>query len=106
MSADLEIVLAKVHQLNLEELLTVQEQIIRQVRVKVVPPEIVNKVRSEQRVQIPGAYQFSSQEIETELAEVFSPEELAIMDKVDLNNLPVGSKTVTQMLSEDRRDRF
>jgi predicted transcriptional regulator len=57
-------------------------------------------------VEIPGAYRFSPSEIEAELAEIFTPEELAEIAKTDLSNLPPGTKTVTEILSEDREDRF
>jgi len=56
-------------------------------------------------IHIPGAYQPTREEVEASLARIFTPAELAEMDEVDLNNLPKGLKSVTQMLNEDREDR-
>ncbi|MEI6045057.1 MAG: hypothetical protein WCS37_11955 [Chloroflexota bacterium] len=107
MSLDLETVLAKVENLDFEELLTLQEQIIHQLRTKAPTPMVHSVEHSSSRwVEIPGAYRFSATEIEAELAESFTPEELAEIATTDLSNLPPGLKTVTEILSEDREDRF
>lgn len=46
----------------------------------------------------------TSEEIEADLAEIFTPEELAEIDKVDLSSLPQwpGQKSLSEMINEDR----
>jgi hypothetical protein len=57
-------------------------------------------------IEIPGAVRRSTDEIEAHLLAIFGSEKLAELKKVDLADLPPGHKTITEMLSEDREDRF
>ena len=95
MSAKLELVLSEIKALSLE------------LRHKTQPPAQL-QVQAGNRVKIPGAYQFSAAEIEAELAEIFTPQELAEIENEDISNLtlPARAKTSTEFLSEDREDRF
>ncbi len=65
----------------------------------------MNKKRP-RRIKLPGAYQPTAEEVEASLAKIFTPEEMVEMDKVDLDNLPVGAKSLSEMINEDREDRF
>jgi hypothetical protein len=60
------------------------------------------------RVEIPGAYRPTAEQITAHLKAVFSPEQLTEIEKVDVSNLklPPGAKTTTEILSQDREDRF
>jgi hypothetical protein len=66
----------------------------------------VEQTQPIRRVKIPGAYRPTAEEIEASLASIFTPEELAEIEKVDLSKLPTGLKSVTEILNEDREDRF
>ncbi len=112
MSTALSEVLDRLENLSVDELLTVQEAITKDVRQKLSSSsakkiiEDNNEVRH--RVRIPGAYRPSAQQVETHLASVFTPEQLAQIAQTDVSDikLPPGAKTTTQILSEDREDRF
>ncbi|NWJ98910.1 MAG: hypothetical protein HXX20_24480 [Chloroflexi bacterium] len=60
------------------------------------------------RVEIPGAYRPTAEQVTAHLKAVFSPEQLAEIAKVDVSNLklPLGAKTTTEILNEDREERF
>jgi hypothetical protein len=96
-------VLRQMEELSLADLLTLQRELNGQIRIRSNSPVVPGKARV---IKIPGAYQPTLAEIEASLAENFTPEELAAMDAVDLNNLPVGSKSLSEMVNEDREDRF
>ncbi len=109
MSAMLDHVLNEIKELSLEELLTLQRQIIDEVQTKALPaaPETVSTPAkpSQRSLVIPQAYRRNPVDVEASLLAVFGPEQLAAMKEVDLTNLPPGSKTVTEMINEDREDR-
>jgi len=105
MSAKLELVLNEIKQLSLEELVLLLENLSLELRHKTQPSAQL-QAQAGNRVKIPGAYQFSAAEIEAHLAAVFTSQELAEMEKTDLSNLPMMSRTSTEILSEDREDRF
>lgn len=102
MSAMLDHVLNEIKELSLEELLLLQRQIIDEVQTKVVPSIPTSGKPSKRPLIIPQAYRRNSVDVEASLLAVFGPEQLAAMKEVDLTNLPPGSKTVTEMISEDR----
>jgi hypothetical protein len=110
MSARLDRVLNEIKELSFEELLTLQRQIIDEVQTKAVPtaPEAATTPdkASQPPLIIPQAYRRNPEDVEASLLAVFGPEQLAAMKDVDLSNLPPGSRTVTEMISEDREDRF
>jgi len=105
MSIDLDLVLAKVKGLSVAELLTVKETIQSELQQKQSATEPA-QAGQPQRVIIPGSYRPSKEQIEAELARLFTPEELAEMDKVDLSKIDIGPKSASEMINEDREDRF
>ncbi len=117
-SVELEIWLSKVKEFSVSELLAMQETITQELKQKTanVPapkPEPISAPgrfgQPQRKIIIPGAYETTPAEVEAELAAIFTPEERAEMAKVDLINLPplpAGAKTSTQIISEDREDRF
>jgi hypothetical protein len=105
MSTDLDLVLTKVENLTLDELLTVQEKIIRQVRTRTVPPTQPIP-EPKKRVRLPHAYRRTAEEIEASLKAIFTPEELARMGQTDFSKIKIGPKSASEMLNEDREDRF
>ncbi|NWJ98601.1 MAG: hypothetical protein HXX20_22855 [Chloroflexi bacterium] len=109
MSIILERVLSEIKELSFEELLTLQKQIIDEVRTKAAPIEATLSTPTKPSLRplnIPEAYRRKPEEVEALLVAVFGSEQLAVLEKVDLSNLPPGSKTVTEMISEDREERF
>ena len=52
-----------------------------------------------------GQYR-TREEIEALLATIFSAEELAAIGKTDFSKLPIGAKSLSEMVNEDREDRF
>ncbi len=111
MSAMLDHVMSEIKELSLEELLTLQRHLIDEVQVKVVPATQTSSgtmpVKPTQRsLVVPQAFRRKPEEVEATLLAVFGPEQLEAMKDVDLTNLGPGSKTVTEMISEDREDRF
>jgi hypothetical protein len=106
MSAMLDRVLNEIKELSFEELLMLQRQIIDEVQTKAVPEASTPPGKPGQRpLNIPQAYRRNPAEVEASLLAVFGPAQLAAMKDVDLTHLPPGSKTVTEMISEDREDR-
>lgn len=105
MSADLSAVLTKLDELSFEELLTLQEQLTHRLKLKApAPSQPVNQ--TSHRVKIPGAYRPTPAQIEARLAAILTPEELTRLGKTDFSKLPVGPKSASEMLNEDREDRF
>lgn len=51
-------------------------------------------------------YRLSPQEIEAQLTEFLTPEDLAEIDENELSDFPVLPKTITEYISEDREDRL
>jgi hypothetical protein len=107
----LEEVQSKIKELSAADLRLLQEQIEAELRQKTSPPQSTStKQTAEKPVTlldlIPGAYRPTKEQIEAHLAAVFTSEERARMGKTDFSKLPVGAKTVTEMISEDREDRF
>ena len=106
MTSDLANILRQVKNLSFDELLTLQEQISRQLRTKEPKHSTPKNSNLHRKIIIPGAYQPSIEEIDAGFAATFTPEELAEMDEVDLENLPLGVKSLSEMVNEDREDRF
>lgn len=109
MSSDLIEVLNLLGNLSVEELLTVQETITKDVQQKIhsSSPSRSGDNAAAHQIVMPGIYTPNNEEIEAELAGIFTPEELAEMDGMDLNSLqlPPDAKTSAQLISEDREDR-
>jgi hypothetical protein len=112
MSSTLEMLLEKVEDLSVQELLSLQERITSQLKIKVssngngqvkqqpeLPPDYID---------IPGVYRLTPEEARKGLEEIFTPEELAEIDAADPNDLklPPLPKSLAEMISEDREDRF
>ncbi len=106
MSVDLDLVLSKVKSFSVEDLLTIQETVGRELRQKIThalsTEEIVMIGQPDNSAKASALYRRTPEEIEAHLAAIFTPEELAEIDRVDLSNLPSGFKSVTQIISEDR----
>ncbi len=106
MSLDLGIILKQVENLSFDELLTVQEQITRQLRAKNPAPTVQTQTNNQpnRRLKIPGAYQPTAEEVEASLAAIFTPEEIAQIGKTDFSkfSFPAGSKSLSEMINEDR----
>ncbi len=109
MTSALSNVLNQLEQLSFDELLMVQEQVNRQIRTKPAVSTSQTTAPASRRVQIPGAYTPTIEQIEASIAKLHSsltPEELAELDKTDFTKLPVGPKSLSEMVNEDREDRF
>ncbi|NWJ97315.1 MAG: hypothetical protein HXX20_16145 [Chloroflexi bacterium] len=110
MTASVERLINEFEGLSLDELLALLDGLSKELRRKTgeKSTSTSEKVVQNRQVIIPGAYQFSAEEIEAELAAAFTPQELAEIETEDISNLtlPVGAKTTTEILSEDREDRF
>lgn len=105
MSLVLDKVLKQVEELSFEELLTLQEKLIDQLEVKKSSSE-QNSEQPKHFIKIPGAYQPSRAEIEASLARMFTPEELAYIGTTDFSKLQLPGKSTSEMIVEDREDRF
>lgn len=57
-------------------------------------------------IPMSGVHYYTVEETEESLAKMFTPEERAAIDRVDLNNLPEPPIPLSQSLNEDREDRF
>jgi hypothetical protein len=58
------------------------------------------------RVRLAHAYHRTPEEIEANLAAIFTPEEVALIGKTDFTKFNIGPKSLSQTLNEDREDRF
>ena len=95
MTTELQEVLSKVDTLSKEDLKALQKHISEKLEQK---PSTIDLSKI--------GYRRSPEEIEAQLAEFLTPEELAAIDENVINeplNLP---KTLTEYISEDREDRF
>lgn len=93
--AELDLILEKLDSLSLDELLTVQEKITSQLRLRIRPETTVathNQPEPPLPSSVPGTSQPAADETEADLSEIFTPEELAAMVEVDLSNLQPTSK--------------
>ncbi len=115
MSVNLEQVLSQVRNLGVSELLTIQETITQELRRKTDPTQPVpdptptveaGATSAPRRIHLPHAYRRTPEEIEASLAAIFTPEELAQIGTTDFSKLPIGPKSASEMLNEDREDRF
>jgi hypothetical protein len=104
MSADLELVLSKVENLELNELLMVQEKVLRQMKTK--SSTAPSKGQSELKVKLPHAYRRTPEEVEASLASIFTSEELKNTGKTNFDSIQIGPKSASELLNEDREDRF
>jgi hypothetical protein len=111
MSPKLEILLNSLEELSAEELLILLEDLSKQLRQKAVGN--VNKpkqaVSATDREAILAKYFLprpTPEEIEALLAQMFTPEERARFGTTDFSKLPVGHKSASQMIIEDREDRL
>jgi hypothetical protein len=110
MSARLDPILERIDELSIEELWTLQERVINWLRTKTNGNGQVKKSEptlAADHIKIPGAYRLTKQQAEAGLTYIFSPEELAQMETVDLEELKnrLLSKSLTEIISEDREDR-
>lgn len=111
MSSKLDEILPAVEELSVEELWSLQERVLNRLRAKTTTSTNGNGQTKEAKlpdkhVVIPGAYRRSPEKIEAFLATIFTPEELARMGKTDFSKLPRPEKSITEIISEDREDRF
>lgn len=107
MSADLDLISAKVESLALDELLLLQERIIAQVRQRT----IIGDYKEQRQKEIEAAFAKithpnpTPEQIEAYRARVFPTEIRAQMGYTDFSKIKIGPKTITQMIDEDREDR-
>jgi hypothetical protein len=113
MSTDTDLIIEKVRYLSVDDLLRVQATIRQELELKTTPksqkPKRARFSDTPRKIVIPEAYQPSSADIEAELAQIFTAEELAEIAGTDISDIPVlplGAKTSTELISEDREDRF
>lgn len=78
--------------LQIGDLLTLQEQLTRQLRIKIEDKD------DEDRWFIT----YTEEETQREIAEIFTPEELEAARKVDLNNLRPLPKPLSHYIMEER----
>ena len=106
MSVILENILKELEELTAEESLVLLTRLSQHLQHSLKATTL--GVTASRRVEIPGAYRPTAEQVTAHLKAVFSPEQLAEIEKVDLSNLklPPGAKTTTEILSEDREDRF
>ncbi|NWJ98699.1 MAG: hypothetical protein HXX20_23370 [Chloroflexi bacterium] len=109
MTAELEELVAKVKNLSPDELLTIQETVTAELRRKIAhSPEPKQADTPQERAAILSRFfrpQPSPEEIENQLARMFTPEDLARLKRVDLTQLPPlppGAKPLSQLIIEDR----
>ena len=109
MSSTLEMLLEKVEDLSGQELLSLQERITSQLKIKVSPNgngQVKKQASlSSDYVEIPGAYRLTPEQVKEIQQKIFTPEELANMGTTDFSNLPQGPKSLSQIVIEDREDR-
>jgi hypothetical protein len=128
--SELELVLEKIEQLTLENLLTVQEHLTSQLRQKVLPTasqatDVTEKQAQSEQVAVtqtegqaedeepdriylyPGSsiFRYTEKGIRKMLERMFTAEELERFSKIDLSKLPKLEKTMAEYISEDREDR-
>lgn len=114
---ELEIWLLKVREFSVDELLTVQKTVAAELKQKTAKSPVVTQNPNhsaerfnepEGRINIPGAYRPTKAQIEAHLSAIFTPEQRAEFDKVDLSQIKLlpGAKSSTELISEDREDRF
>lgn len=110
MTADLTEWAAKVKELSADELLTIQEIVTAELRRKIATNGNSKKADTpEEREAILSRYfmpQPTKEELEAYLKQMFPPEILALMGHTDFSKLPAGTKSLSEMIIEDREDRL
>ncbi len=101
MNSDLELILTRLRYLSVPELLSVQEALTSEIRQKTRVFMSHSWADLPSRYLTGEAYLFSPQEIEADLSEVFTREELAEIERTVLSNLPQGKKPTTERLGEN-----
>ncbi|NWJ97798.1 MAG: hypothetical protein HXX20_18610 [Chloroflexi bacterium] len=112
MSENLELMLRQFEGLSVDELLVLLEGLSKELRQKMVsnvtlmrPTSFGKRLRPED-IFLPKP---SPAEIEADLAQLFTPEQLKEINQTDLNRLsplPKGAKSLSELVIEDREDRF
>lgn len=119
MNSNLEAVLEKIEELSTEELWTVVEHTNARLRQKTssnngtsshsngvtdVQPQTSIAEADSSFLLVGGAYRPTKEQIEEDLAQIFTPQELAEIDNFDLSTLPELPKPLSHYLLEDRED--
>jgi len=113
MTIELKTLQDKVEQLSIDDLLELMERITKELRLKtetnsqIILSNLTNIPDS--KITIPGAYQLTPEEIEADLTEIFTAEELIGINAAtpaELLTLPTLPKSLAEMISEDREDRL
>jgi hypothetical protein len=99
MITDVQMILDKVSDLSVEDLLKVQQTVTFELQKKA--PE-----KPSGRVHLPRAYRRTKEEVEAMLKALFTPEEYAEIGKRDFSKMKIEGKTFSEMVNEDREDRF
>lgn len=105
MSRGLEEIVNKLPELSFEELLELQTEIIQYLRVSQATKSSPGTTPYR---RVEGFYRASEEEVEAELSAILTPEELAETknNKFDTSKLPPLPRSLTDIISEDREDRF
>src|SRR4051812_35412251 len=104
MNKNLENLKTKIEKLPTDELFGLLDHITNQLRQRTAlnghkPPIADRNIRDQDEI-----YFVTPEEVEAELAELYTPEELALLNSVDLNNLPKLPKSLSEYLLEDREE--
>ena len=116
MSAKLDTLLNEIDELPIDELLTVLGRVSDQLRHKTATNGNNGYIKPKQEpppgriyLDIAGIERPTPEEIAVDLAQIFTPEELAAMEDVDIDNLPPpppGFPTLTEIVSEGREEFY
>lgn len=92
---------------NLEEIFAIVDTLSKP-DLRVVQNRISERLnRNHPKVDLSKiSFRLSPEKIEAQLAEIFTPEELADIDESELDDFPTLPKTITEYISEDREDRL
>lgn len=105
MSADTELILEKLNRLSLDELLLVKAKIDEKIQQG---ETLINNLKTVQSATNPRPqiYTRTKEEVEAFLSSVFTPEERAEIGKTDFSKVQLQGKSLSEMINEDREDRF
>lgn len=103
LSPEAGLIIEQVRNLSVEDLLAVRDTIEEELQYKQPSAAQTASTASSGHALI---YRRTPEEIEAFLATIMSPEELAQVGKTEFNRKTIGPKSASQMLIEDREDRF
>lgn len=101
MTTDVQMILDKVSDLSVEDLLKIQETVTSELQKKAP-----DKASRSGRIHLPRAYRRTPKEVEAFLRAAFTPEQYAEIGKRDFSKMKIEGKSFSEMVNEDREDRF